>query len=150
MSNAVIHKLEALVARYTTLCLDSERQTLPVMQKRIREYIDLTRQQANATKNQGWAGLAAAGLGFAGTLLATAYGVGHFSKPIGTLCSQGGSIFSSRFEAQKTLLAGKAGLIQSHFLPASKQTMEKSHQAMISVAGAQSRLQEQSARSGIR
>ena len=150
MSNAVIHKLEALVARYTTLCLESERQTLPVAQKRVREYLDLTQQQANATRKQGWTGLGAAGLGLGGTLLATAVGAGHFSKTIATVCSQGGNIFTKNFEAQQSLLAGKAGLIQNHFLPAAKQTMEKSHQAMLSAAGALSRVQEQGTRSGIR
>ncbi len=147
MSNAVMHKLQELVSKYTALCPEADRQMHKTTQERVRQFTDLTEKQATATRNQGYTGFVSAGLGFAGTVAASAWGYNNLAKPIGTVCSQFGNVFSSGYEAEKTRLGGRAGLIQNHFLPEGKQALEKSHQFIQGLMSTLSRLQEQSGRS---
>ena len=151
MSNAVMHKLQALVSKYTALCPEADRQMHRTTQERVRQYTDLTEQQASATRKQGYTGFIGAGLGLAGSVAATAFAAynetTNYSKSVGTMCSQFGNVFSSGYEAEKTRLGGRASLIQQHFLPEGKQTLEKSHQFIQGLMSTFSRLQEQSGRS---
>lgn len=149
MSNAVMHQLQELVAKYTTICSESDIKMRETTQKRVRQFTDLTEKQTHATRMQGYIGFGAAGLGFLGIVAANSQGFGNAAKPFGTICSQGGNVFSSLYAADEKLLAGRAGLVQNHFLPEGKQTLEKSHQFIQGLLSNLSRLQEQSARSGI-
>lgn len=152
MSNAVMHKLQQLISKYTALCPEADRQMHQTTRERVRQFTDLTEKQASATRWQGYTGLGGAALGLVGTVGATAFQTwmespNNYSKQVGTACSQLGNVFSSGYEAEKTRLGGRAGLIQNHFLPEGKQTLEKSHQFIQGLMSSLSRLQEQSGRS---